>query len=272
MTTETTPQTAVASRRSGRLVGLGVLVLVGMVIVAGVLWFAGGQRRADNVANFARAPVGCDTTLDFDRTGEFVVFVETTGRLDVLAGACDAALDYDREADDDLAMQLAPGLLLTDPEGSPVDIVVTPGGDYDVDGFVGTASWIVTIDEPGDYVLTVSSIGGDPFAIAVGRSADDGVGPLRLGAVVAVIIGLVVGGALLVVGSRRTFEPEEPSAEWTPSTPSWPSSPPGFPVPPPTTGAVGPPTPSGRSQGTNDGPDTPAPPASPWGPPSAPSS
>ena len=40
-------------------------------------------------AAFARAPVGCETTLDFDRSGEFVLYIETTGQVDGIGGDCD---------------------------------------------------------------------------------------------------------------------------------------------------------------------------------------
>jgi hypothetical protein len=121
----------------------------------------------------------------------------------------------------------------------------------------------VQIDTPGDHVLTVASTEGEPFALAVGRSPDDGVALLRWGAGAAAIAGLVLGGLFLVLGSRRSPAPIAPDSPWTPDDGGWPSSPPGFPVPPPTTGATGPAGPLG--------PPLVAPPdvdhGSPWGPP-----
>jgi hypothetical protein len=276
MTSSPAPTTATPSvgtaRRSGRLVAIGAIVLVVLLVAAAALWRAGGQRRADNVASFARAPVGCDTTLDFERGGTFVLFIETTGRIDELGGECDAPLDYDRDTDAGLADQLQPGLSLTGPDASPVDIADAPGGDYDVDGFVGTATWSVDIDTPGDHVLTVAPVGGAPFAIAVGRSVDEGVALLRWAAVATAIAALVIGGGLLVTGSRRVAAPSDVPAPWVPDSPRWPSSPPGFPVPPPTTGAVGPPrtSPERPAVAEPPRPTEPAPPtssSSPWGPP-----
>lgn len=265
------PSVGVA-RRSGRLIAVGAVVLVGLLVAAGALWLAGGQRRADNVASFARAPVGCDTTLDFERGGSFVLFIETTGRIDELRGECDAALDYDRDIDAGLADQLQAGLAMTGPDATPVGIVDGPGGGYDVDGFVGTATWSVEIDTPGDHVLTVAPVGGDPFAIAVGRSVEEGVALLQWAAVATAIAALVFGGGLLITGSRRVPELHQAPAPWVPDSPAWPSSPPGFPVPPPTTGAVRPPQtqPDRPAVAEPPPPGDAAPPSSSWGPPGSP--
>lgn len=237
-----------AGRRGWMLV-VGVVVLVGFVGAAAALWIASGVRRADNVAGFARAPVGCETTLDFEATGTFVLYIETSGEFDQLAGACDAERRYDRDPDDQ------PELVVTllDPNLEPIALDDTDAVDYDEDGFVGTAARSVQIETAGDHVLTVAPTGDEPFAVAIGRSSDEGVALLRWGAVGAAITGLVLGGVFLVLGSRRTPAPPTPTAPWTPDGSGWPASPPGFPVPPPTTGASGP-----------------AGPRSPWAPPPAP--
>ena len=73
------------SERRGRrrwLLVAGIVVLVGSIALAGGLWSAADQRYDDNVGAFARAPVGCETTLDFDRSGEFVLYIETTGQVE----------------------------------------------------------------------------------------------------------------------------------------------------------------------------------------------
>lgn len=215
---------------------VGVVALVGLIGVAAALWNASGQRRSDNVVGFARAPVGCDTTLDFEAGGTFVVYIETTGEFEALAGACDAELRYDRDADD----IPDPELTLIDPDGSGVDFDDAGDVRYDVDGFVGSSTLTVQIETPGDHVLTVAPTSGDAFAVAVGRSPEDGVALLRWGAVAAAIGGLVLGGVFLVLGSRRTPNPTPTESAWAPGEASWPSAPPGFAVPPPTTGATAP--------------------------------
>jgi hypothetical protein len=237
------------------LVAVGSLLLVALLATAAALWIAAGNRRADNVAGFARAPVGCETTLDFESTGTFVLYLETSGELGDLAGACGAPRRYDRDADDVARVELT----LRDPDGDDIELGDPGGARYDVDGFVGSAVREVQIDALGDHVLTVAPADGAAFAIAVGRSPDQGVALLRWGAFTAVIGGLVLGGLFLVLGTRRSAKPITPMVPWTPDERGWPASPPGFPAPPPTTGATGP----GSAPPTD-------PPRSPWGPPSPP--
>ena len=255
--------------RRGWMLAIGVLVLVGFIGAAVALWIAGGNREADNVAGFARAPVGCDTTLDFESTGTFVLYIETSGEFGDLAGACDAQQEYDRDAEERPTVEL----ILRDADGNQVDIADAADVNYDVDGFVGSSVGEVSIETTGDHVLTVAPVGGDAFAIAVGRQPDEGVALLRWAAVAAAVAGLVVGGIFLVLGSRRPPAGPSPTTPWTPDDRGWPASPPGFPVPPPTTGAMGPagapvatpPPPHGAPQPV--APPVPEDRPSPWGPP-----
>jgi hypothetical protein len=238
---------------------LGVVVLLVGIVGAGALWFAANARLDDNVAGLARAPSGCVTTLDFDRTGEFTMFVETTGSLDDLAGDCAADTVYDRDDVSD------PAVVLVDPDGTEIEIQPTDGDDYDSGGFSGSSIGTIQIDVPGGHVLTVPA-DGDQFVVAVGGDPNAGVAPLRWGAILLFIVALVVSGILLVLGSRRSTGIEAAdSGPWQPGAlapPSWPIGPPGFPAPPPTTGAVGPAGPPLVQPGS-------APTGSPWAPPSA---
>jgi hypothetical protein len=276
---ERSAESSSMTERAGRrvwMLALGVIVILGALAAAVAMWIAGSNREADNVAGFARAPVGCDTTLDFESTGTFLLYVETSGRFGEIAGGCDAPPRYDRDADDVPVVQVT----LRDPSGDVIELDESGAVDYDVDGFVGTSIGEVQIDAEGDHVLTVESVGGEPFAVAVGRQPDQGVTLLRWGALAAVIGGLLLGGLLLVLGSRRPPVVPAPATPWTPDGGGWPSSPPGFPVPPPTTGATGPvgppttpPPPIGPSSPPAPAPPAPGsptpqgPPPSPWGPP-----
>lgn len=230
-----------SARRRTQLVA-GALTLVVLLALGIVLWLVGGARLENNVENLARAPVGCDTTLDFDSDGEFLVYVETVGRLGEVSGDCEASGDYDLGDVDPPSVTLS----LRDPEGDVVDLDTASGSEYDAAGFVGVVDRSVVIEVPGDHVLTVESSTSAPFAVAVGRDPRAGVALLRWGALAAVIVGLLVGGLLLVLGSRRTPNAPDEGATWQPAAstgpgfPDWPVGPPGFPPPPPTTGATGP--------------------------------
>lgn len=250
------------ARRRGWMLVLGAVLIVGLVGAAAALWFVSSQRLADNVAGFARAPVGCDTTLDFEATGRFMLYVESSGEFGQLAGACGAELRYSRDLGDVPVVDVT----LVDPNGDEIVLDDLDDGDdfsYDVDGFVGSAARTVEIGTPGDHVLAIAPTGGAAFAVAVGRAPDEGVWLLRWGAVAAAIVGLVLGGLFLVLGSRRSPAPIGPADPWAPDGRGWPSSPPGFPVPPPTTGATGPAGPT--SWPTTSVPEADQP--SPWGPP-----
>ena len=264
------------SERRGRrrwLLVSGIVVLVGFIALAVGLWFAADARYDDNVAAFARAPVGCETTLDFDRSGEFVLYIETTGQVDGLDGDCDVTQRYDRAANG----LPQPELTLRDPDGDELVLDSTGGVDYDTGEFVGTAYRLVDIAEQGDHVLVVGSVDGEAFAMSIGGDPRDGVALLRSGALAAMIVGLIGGGILLVLASRRPTPAESVSTPWQPSAfdgQGWPTSPPGFPAPPPTTGALGPAGPpllDPPRTSTITPPSRPVPPASPaspWSPPS----
>lgn len=248
--------------RRGWLLVVGVLVLVGGLVAAGALWFASDQRLDDNVSGFARAPSGCATTLDFDRTGVFVLHLETAGTLDDLAGDCDAAPAFERDEVVD------PELDLVDPDGAVVPIEQAAGDAYDAAGFVGRQIATVVIESPGDHVLAVGA-DGEQFAIAVGHDARDGVDVLRSSAIAAAIVALLGGGVLLVLGSRQPPASPETTAAWQPAdqrVTTWPAAPPGFPPPPPTTGSSGPAGPP-LAAPPPVAPSTPPMPPT-WGPPS----
>lgn len=254
--------------RHGAILVVGVIVLIVGIVGAGALWFAADARLDSNVDSLARGPSGCATTLDFDRTGTFNLFVETTGSLEDLAGDCAAATVYDRD------VVVDPVVAVVDPDGADIEIEPADSGDYDSGGFRGASLGIVQIEVAGDHVLTVPADGAQ-FVIAVGGDPTDGVAPLRWGAVSLAIFALVVGGLLLVLGSRRSPQPaDHGDAPWQPGhlgSPSWPIGPPGFPPPPPTTGAAGPPgppliSPPGVSLPGVSPPGV-SPPGSPWGPP-----
>ena len=257
---------ATSSKRR-RMVVLGTMVVALGVVAAIALWVAGGVRRTNAIDNFARAPIGCDTTLDFADTGTYILFVETTGRLDEVRGDCAAPREYDVED-----IRPAVSITMIDPDGEQLELRdVSNSVTYSTDGYVGRSELEVEIAEAADHVIRVETSEDASFAVAVGRNPDDGVALLRGGAVALGLTAVVAGLAMALAGGR---ERDRPPSEWTPAQPGPPNwgGTPGFvptqppyrqPPPPPVSmgpGVAGPPTP-GRS---------PVPPASPGFPAQAP--
>ena len=118
-----------AERGRARL--LGVLALVVGVVGAVALWLLADKRYDDAVAELAPAPIGCDTTLVFDRTGTYTFFVETTGSVGEIDGDCETDdREYDLGDDDVPDVDL----MLLDDDGEEIDLDRVDGPTYDRDG------------------------------------------------------------------------------------------------------------------------------------------
>jgi hypothetical protein len=187
-----------------RLLGAGALA-VG--VVGGLLlWWFAGHRYDDAVADLAPAPIGCDTTLVFDRTGTYTMFVETKGEVGEIDGDCDADdRTYDLGDEDPPDVQL----VLLDDRGDEVDLDPADGPSYDTADAAGEGVRSVEIDEPGDYVLSAEATTADVM-IRVGRDPSNGVAAMRVGAIAVLLAGLV-GGVVLLVAAQRRVTPAAPA-------------------------------------------------------------
>ena len=187
-----------AGRRPGRLLTLlGVFIIV--VGLAGALLLVGAasERQANAVEGFARAPVGCDTTLDFVESGEYLVFVERSGSTQAVSGDCDAPSAYDLQGAIDVVVTLV------DPDGADIELDRAIGSvDYDIDGYVGQAAFSADIAVAGDHVMRVESDSGS-FAVAVGRDPGDGLPELFAAAAAAGVGGVIVGLGMILAGRSR---------------------------------------------------------------------
>lgn len=248
-------------RRPARaLLAAGAFVVVVTTVTTAVLLVVARARYDDAVRGLARAPVGCDTTLEFRSTGTFTFFVETAGTLEALTGGCDAPSSYRRSTERPPRVHME----LVDPTGAAVPLERTAGVSYDTGGFVGTSFRRARVTSPGAHVVRVSS-DDDGFVVAVGRPPGDAAYPAEQGAIAAAILGGLLGIVLItwgVVGGRpRTPDPDDPVEAPRPVGPRWDRTPLGPPaMPPPGSGPVGP---AGLP------PPGPLPPP-PWQPPSAP--
>ena len=203
------------------LTGIGIAV-VG--IGTGVALFAlSGLATERTVEQFARAPVGCITELEFEQRGTFTLYVETKGRVAGVEGDCTGSgVSYDR-GDDDLPKV---SLSLVDSTDLPVERVSVTSPSYSAGAFEGQAIDEVRIDEPGTYMLTVTSEDSD-FAIAVGGDPEAAASTMKTAGVLVALGGLLVGALLLLLGLRRRRQPPmAPTAvaPWQPApatVPGW---------------------------------------------------
>lgn len=194
--------TSAPPKRRGKLVPALVVGLLG--IGAGLaLLIVGGSNYTSAVESLARAPIGCTTSLEFDQTGDYFVFVETTGTIGELRGDCpgtDSDHDFDGDADD-----IDVDVVLVDDNGDEIDLDRDDSIDYDTGDFAGVSIATFTIDEAGDVDVTVSSDDED-FAIAIGK---DPQGSALIAGLGFVLIALGVLGALVlfILGRRSKSDP-----------------------------------------------------------------
>jgi len=225
-----------SGKRQGWWLIAGIIVLVVGIGGAVGLWLAANARLESAVDGLARGPVGCDTVLDFDKTGDFLVFIETEGAIDAVRGECnfDSTVDW---SGDELPNAT---VTITGPDGEEVEIAPDDGVDYDAGGSQGSSIGTVTIEQSGDHLLRVQS-DDEGFYVSVGPNPNDLVVLMRIGALALLVVGIGVGVLLIVTGRRRADAAAPAPAAWVPTgpAPGWPSSPPGFPAPPPTTGVTG---------------------------------
>ena len=202
------PQPQVHAPASGRgLTMAGVALFVVGLVAGGVLFFMAGQTEEDTVKDFARAPAGCTTTLQFDRADTYEVYLETSGQLNNVSGDCTANGAYNHADDDPPRATLS----FVDPNNAEVPPLPGTGASYDVGGFKGQAVQQVKIDTPGSYQLTVISEGND-FVIAVGGKSDADSKMLQTAAIGVAIAGVVMGFVLLLLGNRSKRAPSAATA------------------------------------------------------------
>ena len=198
--------------------GLG-LVVAGLV--TGVAMFAlSGSTEEETVKKFARAPVGCTTTLEFEKRATFTLYVETKGTLGSVGGDCAATGSYERGDDD------RPQVVLTmvDANDQQLDLSSVDSPTYDVGSHRGAAVQQVTITDPGTYRLTVASDDTD-FAIAIGGAPDADSSSMQTNGIIAAIVGIVLGGLLLLLWNRKRgagAAPATAAQPWQPAgAPGW---------------------------------------------------
>jgi hypothetical protein len=195
----------VPSRRRPGLIVAGAVLAVAGIVAALALWLAADWRYDDAIENLAPAPVGCDTTLEFDDDGTYYVFAETRGEVGDVDGDCESDdRRYDGEETD-------LDVVMFDDDDEELDLDRDDDVSYDNGESVGTSLYTVDIPAEGDYTLRVQ--GEDPDVVArVGADPNDGVTLLRAGAVTAGIVGVGLGAVLMVLGARKRAATPGPGA------------------------------------------------------------
>jgi len=209
----------------------GVSVLVVGLLVGAALWLAASRRYDDAVSRLAPVPLGCTTTLEFERTGTYTFFVETRGSVDEIDGNC-LTDDRSYDVDDEEAPRVS--LSLLDDAGGSMDLDRADGPTYDRAGRRGEGVRTVDIDETGEYELTATASSDETeVLVRVGQDPASGVTALRVGGLVAALVGVAVGLVLLLVAGRRRPTP----LPVTTAGPRWPAGDAdrSAPVAPPTT-------------------------------------
>jgi hypothetical protein len=220
----------VGARRMG-LVWAGIGVAVGGIVAGAVLASMASSTKEETIQKFARAPVGCTTTLEFERAATFTLFVETKGSAIDVGGDCAGnGASYDRASSEPPQLTID----LVDEDDAPMELTEFDGFSYDTDQFRGQAVQQVTIESPGTYRLTVTSDETD-FAVAIGGDPEaDSATVMAIGLAVAVV-GLLAGLAMVLLGLRRRPTPPTsaaPSGVPTVPAPGWAPQPPAYQYPP----------------------------------------
>ena len=79
------------SRGRGAAAAFGFILLFAGLIGGGVLFVLSLQRHDKAIEKFARAGVGCTTSLEFSKSGTFYVYEETEGEFDPQEIGCEPA-------------------------------------------------------------------------------------------------------------------------------------------------------------------------------------
>ncbi len=217
-------------RRKGQMM-IGIILLVGG-LGGGVATVAKGMSNyKDAVRSLARAPVGCTTTLVFDKPATFTVYAETKGKLGTLGGDCKANGSSYSHPGDKLPKV---SMTLVDSNGKEVSLDRGASASYDIDGYKGTGIRTMKIGQAGTYRLDVESNDTD-FAVAIGRNPKDNSDKLMVIGGAVALGGLIFGLLFLLLGLRRrrpataaadVRNPVGPLPGWPPGTGTYPGLPP----------------------------------------------
>ena len=218
------------SRGRGATAAVGWLLLCAGVVGAIALVIVGERRFENTVTTFARAEIGCATTLRFTDPGTFFVYEETDASPPDVSGtaadveACVPAGQAGSEF----------SFTLTAAEG-PVRTVRDRSVTYRQDGRSGESYSSFEVASPVTVDIVVSGPDTNTMA-AVGRNPAEARDEMRRLAAMLGVAGAVLGALLLVLSGRKSRRastasvpdgpgwsrpiPTAPPVTWPPSGPS----------------------------------------------------
>lgn len=191
------------------LVWGGVAAALAAVTVGGACLVTGAVVKASTVEGFARAPIGCTTTLEFDETDTFTLYAETRGRVDDTGGGCSLSGSSFEHTGAVPELTLA----MVGPSGGVVTIGDPNDFSYDITDFTGSSYATVKVPATGTYRLTVTG-DADDLVVAIGRDPErDSIVWVAAGMTIAVL-GMAIGLVLVVLGMRRKPVPPAAPPVW----------------------------------------------------------
>lgn len=162
------------------------------------------------VADFARTPVGCVTTIEADASATLYVYVETRGRVDDIGDCTNDGRSYDVVQESEITVTIL------DATGEPIDqFPVLDEASYDLPDYAGRAIALVSVEGDERYDVVVESDGLGPV-VAIGRR----VVPVESGLAITGAIVVMVGGAVMVVALVLTVvgRRKRTRGPWAPPT------------------------------------------------------
>lgn len=205
----------------GGLIALGVIAAALVFAIAFRKPFDEFQQLSDDVDALQRVSVPGEGTIDLDSPGEFRLYVEGTGSSAPLGTLDRSAVTIES----------------VEPDSTPLDLRSVPlDENYDFGGPAGRSAFAFTVDDPGEYLVTVTDAPPDVSNVAVGPRLD------LLGAIgsvfVAIFVPIGVGGLFVLAGGivlivtavrrsgsakRQRMAAGPPPAAWAPAAGTWPS-------------------------------------------------
>ena len=207
------------------MLGLALASLLIGIGAALVMTLLSRNNYSDAVERLQRAPVGCETELDFTGTGTFRLYLETKGRIGPLKGNCegsDASYSRSEGGRPDLS------LVLRDEAGDEVTLDRSSDLGYNIGDYRGQVYREITVQDPGTYFLLVSSPDND-FAIAIGRDPRNDTDGLKQAGLIVGLLGLLLAAVLALIGlsmNKRQLLPAASAGFGISVTPTY--GPPGY--------------------------------------------